>query len=227
MSDYPIIPAFDLQPRDTLCQCVELLRAKWQPRRLLGPLVESGRHRAAQSGSWPLPQERRQRLEIICGEWISWLEDTGLGVVAGHVLAVTAASARGEAREVNRLDMDLDRMLSPELAGASREGGATLLLACDGLRHGGVLGRMQQRWLEGGPCHWGTAWGALAALFSMPPAGAALVALFSEWEALDPLERRSRPIGEVVAWFARDSGPSLAGCQWIENRMRREFLRIA
>lgn len=218
------VPAFDLQPRDTLCQGVRLLRSKWQPRRMLGPVVAPLR---GACGAWPLPQDRVRWQDGAHARWIEWLEGPGLGIVAGHVLAVAAASAPGERREVERMDADLDRQLEPDAVRASREGGASLLLACDGLRHGGVLGALRQDWLGAGSYHWGTVWGALSAVFSMPPAAAALVALFGEWEALDPPERRGRPVGEAVAWFARDSGPALANCRWIESRVKREFLRIA
>lgn len=224
MSTYPVIPAFDLQPRDTLCQCVELLRSKWQPQRLLGPSVPVG---AGRSGSWELPQEREWRQENLRREWRKWLRGEQSGLLAGHVLAVTTAAARGAFKEVALMDGELDQRVEPGRALASRKAGSQLLLACDGLLHGGVLSRLQQQWMRGGSCHWGTAWGALTALFSMPPAGAALVALFSEWEALEPVDRRDRSIGEAVAAFARDSGPSLAKCQWIETRVRQAFLRIA
>ncbi len=220
------VPSFDLLPRDALCQCVALLRSKWQPQPLLGPV---GRLPEAEGdvAGWRLPNQVERRDRVLRGIWQDWLERDGLPRLGAHALRAADRASRGGVKELRQLDRAFDRDWPAPARQRSRCGAAQLLASCDGLRHAGAVGRLRQDLAAGQSCHWVSAWAALGALFSLPPASISLGALFAEWEALDPIRRRRLGIGEAVAWFARDSGSPLARCEWMERRVRDSALRIA
>lgn len=228
MSHSNPVPSFDLLPRDTLCQCVSLLRLKWQPGRLLGPRGMAGESQPEpEVMAWRLTMEPRRHQQAMRDLWQGWLERDGMRLLAPHVLRAAEAAGGGAVRELRELDRGFDRDWPPAARHRSQRGAEKLLEACDGLRHGGVIRRLRDEVGAGRPCHWATAWAALGSLFSLPPTSLALAALMAEWEALEPLPRRRLEIGEAVARFARDSGSPLARCRWMERRVRQSALRIA